>query len=77
MASLSLLACGTVPVYNNWVISRNENLVLIAHAQLSRGIRGLKGYAHLEANLAPFGAKTENCFSQISFDWFIRRMTEV
>ena len=21
--------------------------------------------------------KTENCFSQISFDWFIRRMTEV
>ena len=25
----------------------------------------------------PLEPKTENCFSQISFDWFIRRMTEV
>ena len=25
----------------------------------------------------PLKPKTENCFSQISFDWFIRRMTEV
>ena len=24
----------------------------------------------------PLEPKTENCFSQISFDWFIRRMTE-
>ena len=32
---------------------------------------------HQGANAAPFGAKTENCFSQISFDWFIRRMTKV
>ena len=25
----------------------------------------------------PLEPKTENCFSQISFDWFIRRMTGV
>ena len=25
----------------------------------------------------PLEPKTENCFSQISFDWFIRRITEV
>ena len=25
----------------------------------------------------PLGPKTEKCFSQISFDWFIRGMTEV
>ena len=25
----------------------------------------------------PLESKTENCFSQISFDWFIRRITEV
>ena len=25
----------------------------------------------------PLEPKTENCFSQISFDWFIRRMAEV
>ena len=37
----------------------------------------LKGYVLSGANLAPFGAKKLNRFSQISFDWFIRRMTEV
>ena len=25
----------------------------------------------------PLDPKTENCFSHISFDWFIRRMTKV
>ena len=25
----------------------------------------------------PLEPKAENCFSQISFDWFIRRMTEM
>ena len=25
----------------------------------------------------PLEPKTENCFSQISFDWFVRNMTEV
>ena len=25
----------------------------------------------------PLEPKTEKCFSQISFDWFIRRMTEM
>ena len=25
----------------------------------------------------PLEPKTENCFSQISFDWFIKRITEV
>ena len=25
----------------------------------------------------PLEPKTENCFSPISFDWFIRRITEV
>ena len=36
-----------------------------------------KAYVHLGANLAPLELKAENCFSQISFHWFIRRMTEV
>ena len=26
---------------------------------------------------SPLEPKTENCFLPISFDWFIRRMTEV
>ena len=38
-------------------------------------IKWPKGYVHLGSYLAPFGAK--NCFSPISCDWFIRRITEV
>ena len=36
-----------------------------------------KGYVIEGLNWPPLELKTENCFPQISFDWFIRRMTEV
>ena len=34
---------------------------------------------HLNKGLiwSPLEPKTENCLSQISFDWFIKRMAEV
>ena len=37
----------------------------------------LKRYVHYGANLPPLKPKTESCFSPISFDWFIRRITKV
>ena len=36
-----------------------------------------KGMCIKGLNWPPLELKTENCFSQISFDWFVRRMTEV
>ena len=37
-----------------------------------KGVRALRGY------FGPLlSKKTENCFSPICFDWFIRRITEV
>ena len=37
-----------------------------------------KGYVHLKGLFwPPLEPKTENCFSPFSFDWFIRRITEV
>ena len=39
--------------------------------------RDTKGYGIKGLIWPPLEPKTENCFSPISFDWFIRRITEV
>ena len=49
--------------------SKEPVLVVTDWFQRGMCIKGLKRH--------PLEQKTENCFSQISFDWFIRRMAEV
>ena len=49
--------------------THKKGVLMKAQAQRGMCIKGLIW--------PPFEPKTEVCFSQISFDWFSRRMTEV
>ena len=56
-----------------WYIHYQEHVVCYSYVK-SNSKRGtyIKGLFW-----PPLEPKTENCFLPISFDWFIRRMTEV